>query len=156
MTPLDDPASAATGGAGGAGGDTRQAAPADRVVVRAGELPGRSASGPSASGLSTGPAVAAETATGRVGHQRYPVENGPHGPGPTPDVTVVLPCYNEAAHVLAEIDRISAAFDASELVYEVLCIDDSSTDDTLAVLRKAQHRYPKVRVLAFRRNGGSG
>ncbi|MGL5864963.1 MAG: glycosyltransferase family 2 protein [Dermatophilaceae bacterium] len=108
--------------------------------------PGGSASDPHAS----------QTGSPRIGHQAYPVEDGPHGPGPQPDVTVVLPCFNEAAHVLAEIERISAALDSSEFIYELLCIDDSSTDNTLAVLRKAQHRYPKVRVLAFRRNGGSG
>ncbi|MCA1784221.1 MAG: glycosyltransferase family 2 protein [Intrasporangiaceae bacterium] len=85
----------------------------------------------------------------------YRIEGG-DPQAPVPDVTVVLPCYNEAAHVLAEIDRISAALDASEFAYEVLCIDDASTDDTLAVLRSALADYPQVRVLPFRRNGGSG
>jgi glycosyltransferase involved in cell wall biosynthesis len=68
----------------------------------------------------------------------------------------VLPCYNEGAHVLEEIDRITAAMTASELTYELLCIDDASTDDTLEVLRHAQTTHPHVRILPFRRNGGSG
>jgi polyisoprenyl-phosphate glycosyltransferase len=83
----------------------------------------------------------------------------PLPPEPTPDlplVTVVLPCFNEGAHVLAELDRISAALDASPYSYEILAIDDASTDDTLAVLRQAAARMPTLRVLAFRRNGGSG
>jgi glycosyltransferase involved in cell wall biosynthesis len=74
----------------------------------------------------------------------------------TPLVTVVLPCYNEQDHVTAELDRISEALDASGLSYELLAIDDASTDDTLAVLREAEPRLPRMRVLAFRRNGGSG
>ncbi len=78
------------------------------------------------------------------------------GLGTRPHVTVVLPCYNEAAHVLQEIDRISAAMDASEFGYEILCIDDASTDDTLEVLHAAALQYPAVRVMPFRRNGGSG
>ncbi|GLY14834.1 glycosyl transferase [Kineosporia sp. NBRC 101677] len=70
--------------------------------------------------------------------------------------TIVLPCYNEQDHVLAELERITAAMDASGLPYEVLAIDDASTDNTLAVLREAATRMPSVQVLAFRRNGGSG
>jgi glycosyltransferase involved in cell wall biosynthesis len=75
---------------------------------------------------------------------------------PRPYVTVVLPCYNEQDHVLAEIDRISVALDASGYSYELLAIDDKSTDETLARLRAAEKNYPRLRVVAFRRNGGSG
>jgi polyisoprenyl-phosphate glycosyltransferase len=77
-------------------------------------------------------------------------------PAPAPYVTVVLPAYNEQDHVLAEVERICAALDASELTYEVLAIDDASTDGTLAVLREAETRFPHVKVMAFRRNGGTG
>ena len=70
--------------------------------------------------------------------------------------TVVLPCFNEQDHVLAELERITAALDASGLSYEILAIDDASTDGTLAVLREAEARMPSLKVLAFRRNGGSG
>ncbi|GAB3686212.1 glycosyltransferase family 2 protein [Angustibacter aerolatus] len=73
-----------------------------------------------------------------------------------PYVTVVLPAYNEQDHVLAEVERICGALDASELTYEVLAIDDASTDGTLEVLHAAAERFPHVRVLPFRRNGGSG
>src|SRR6476619_6799249 len=73
-----------------------------------------------------------------------------------PYVTVVLPCYNEGEHVLQEIDRITAAMEASEFTYELLCIDDASTDNTLEVLHDAANRYPHIRVMPFRRNGGSG
>jgi glycosyltransferase involved in cell wall biosynthesis len=72
------------------------------------------------------------------------------------DVTVVLPCYNEQHHVVAELERITAAMDASPFSYELLVIDDKSTDDTLAVLRQAQERFPRMRLMPFRRNGGSG
>ncbi|GAB3963673.1 hypothetical protein GCM10027615_04630 [Plantactinospora veratri] len=72
------------------------------------------------------------------------------------EVTVVLPCYNEQAHVLTEIERICAAMDDSGLNYELLAIDDASTDDTLEILRAATGRFPRLRLLAFHRNGGSG
>jgi polyisoprenyl-phosphate glycosyltransferase len=82
-------------------------------------------------------------------------EGDGHGDG-APYVTIVLPCYNEALHVLQEIDRITVAMNASEFTYELLCIDDASTDNTLEVLHDAASRYANLRVMPFRRNGGSG
>ncbi|HMM95725.1 glycosyltransferase family 2 protein [Phycicoccus sp.] len=122
--------------------DALHAAPTEQIDVRTGEMAGR---GHDPAGRPT-----TRTSSGHV------IEDGPDGPGPAPYVTVVLPCFNEGAHVLQEIDRVSAVLEASELTYELLCIDDASTDDTLEVLRGAQQRYPHVRVLPFRRNGGSG
>ncbi|HEX5407740.1 MAG TPA: glycosyltransferase family 2 protein [Pseudonocardiaceae bacterium] len=75
---------------------------------------------------------------------------------PPPHVTVVLPCYNEENHVRAEIERIVAAMNASGYTYELLAVDDASTDNTLDVLQKAELDFPNLRVLPFRRNGGSG
>ncbi len=81
----------------------------------------------------------------------------PQGRGPnTLDVTIVLPCYNEQDHVIAEIERITRAMDASPFSYELLVIDDKSTDATLAVLQAALPRFPKMRLMPFQRNGGSG
>ena len=80
---------------------------------------------------------------------------GPDRPGGV-TATVVLPCYNEQDHVLQELERITGALDASAISYEILAIDDASTDGTLAVLREAAERMPNVQVLSFRRNGGSG
>ncbi|GAB4063964.1 hypothetical protein GCM10028777_08840 [Angustibacter speluncae] len=73
-----------------------------------------------------------------------------------PLVTIVLPCYNERDHVVAEIERITTAMDASPHTYELLVIDDRSTDDTLQVLREVQPRFPHMRLMPFQRNGGSG
>ena len=53
----------------------------------------------------------------------------------------MLPCYNEQDHVLAEIERISIALDASGYSYELLAIDDKSTDETLARLRSVEKTY---------------
>lgn len=76
--------------------------------------------------------------------------------GPVPVATIVLPCFNEEAHVLAEVRRITAVMDADGMPYELLAVDDCSTDDTLAVLRLAEAEFPHLKVVAFRRNGGSG
>lgn len=74
----------------------------------------------------------------------------------TLDVTVVLPCYNEQDHLQQEIDRITVAMRASGYSWELLAIDDKSTDGTLALLEANDPHHPEMRVLAFPRNGGSG
>ncbi|MEE2038666.1 glycosyltransferase family 2 protein [Nocardiopsis sp. CT-R113] len=76
--------------------------------------------------------------------------------GPPVRVTIVLPCYNEEDHVVDEVKRICAAMDGSGYGYELLAVDDASTDDTLERLRDVQTLYPHMRVIAFGHNGGSG
>lgn len=68
------------------------------------------------------------------------------------DVSVVLPVYNEAAHLGAELDRITAALQDSGYAWEVLVVDDGSTDgsDGIAAGR------PGVRLLRSTRNRGVG
>jgi polyisoprenyl-phosphate glycosyltransferase len=73
-----------------------------------------------------------------------------------PYVTIVLPCYNEQDHVIAEVERICGAMDVSGYTYELVAVDDHSTDDTLARLQEAAPRFPSMRIVAFHRNGGSG
>ncbi|MFI7616373.1 glycosyltransferase family 2 protein [Nonomuraea terrae] len=73
-----------------------------------------------------------------------------------PYVTIVLPCYNEQDHVIDEVERITKAMDSSGYTYELVAVDDCSTDDTLARLKEAAPRYPRLRIRAFHRNGGSG
>ena len=74
----------------------------------------------------------------------------------TPYVTIVLPCYNEQDHVIAEVERICEAMDHSGYTYELVAVDDFSTDETLARLQEAVPRFPNMRIRAFHRNGGSG
>ena len=73
-----------------------------------------------------------------------------------PSVTIVLPCYNEQGHVVAEVERICAAMDASSYDYELLAVDDASTDETLARLYEAAPRFPRMEIVHFHRNSGSG
>jgi len=51
-----------------------------------------------------------------------------------PYVSIVLPCFNEQDHVVAEVERICEAMDASGYDYELVAYDDASTDGTLARL----------------------
>jgi polyisoprenyl-phosphate glycosyltransferase len=69
-----------------------------------------------------------------------------------PDVSVVLPCYNERDHLELEVKRIRAALEAAGLDYELICVDDGSTDGSREVL---QH-LPGIRTILLPRNQGSG
>ncbi|GLY76904.1 glycosyl transferase [Actinoallomurus iriomotensis] len=71
-------------------------------------------------------------------------------------MTIVLPCYNEQDHVIDEVERICKAMDASGHTYELLAVDDCSTDGTLARLEEAAPNFPSMQVVPFHRNGGSG
>lgn len=79
---------------------------------------------------------------------------GPSGPRPL--ATIVLPCHNEAGNVVRELERITAAMDASGVSYELLVVDDASTDDSPRLLREALARFPRMRLMPFRRNAGAG
>ena len=68
------------------------------------------------------------------------------------DVTVVLPVYNESGHLLAEVDRIRAALRESPYSFEILVIDDGSTDGSADRVEG----LPDVRLLRFPVNRGSG
>jgi glycosyltransferase involved in cell wall biosynthesis len=70
----------------------------------------------------------------------------------TIDVSVVLPVYNEAGHLEAEVTRIQQALDDSPYRYEIVVVDDGSTDDSAAVARS----LPGVRVVEMPENRGSG
>jgi glycosyltransferase involved in cell wall biosynthesis len=86
-----------------------------------------------------------------------PLGKTPMGqPNGRPTVSIVLPCYNEEGHVVAEVERITAAMDASGYNYELLCVDDCSTDSTLAKLEEVAPLFPRMTVVPFLRNGGSG
>ncbi|CAN5857121.1 glycosyltransferase family 2 protein [soil metagenome] len=68
------------------------------------------------------------------------------------DVTVVLPAFNEVGHIRAEVDRISAALKDSPYSFEILVVDDGSSDGT----SDAVEGLPFVRLLRFPVNRGSG
>ena len=72
-----------------------------------------------------------------------------------PKLSLVLPCLNEAQVLPEVISRIEEAFhDFSEADYEVLFVDDGSTDDTPQILKAAAARDSRIRILNFTRNFG--
>jgi glycosyltransferase involved in cell wall biosynthesis len=71
-----------------------------------------------------------------------------------PDLSAVVPVYDEAQSLPELYNRMRAAAGAAGFSYEFLFIDDGSTDDTPRVLRQLAADDPAVRVISFRRNFG--
>lgn len=70
----------------------------------------------------------------------------------TPDVSIVVPVFNETGNVGPLAREIAAAFDGQ--AYEMIFVDDSSTDTTRAELIALKAELPSLRVLSHQRNSG--
>jgi len=71
-----------------------------------------------------------------------------------PEVSVVIPVFNEAENVDELHTQLSAALVTLGRPYEILIVDDGSSDGTLERLLALEVRDPKLRVLRLRRNFG--
>jgi glycosyltransferase involved in cell wall biosynthesis len=71
-----------------------------------------------------------------------------------PELSVVIPIRNESPNVEALYVEITEALDRWGRSYEVLAIDDGSTDDSHERLVRCQRRDPRWRIIRFRRNFG--
>jgi glycosyltransferase involved in cell wall biosynthesis len=71
-----------------------------------------------------------------------------------PDLSIVIPVRNESANVDPLCEELVASLDVSGRTFEVILIDDGSTDDTFARLAAQQERDSRIRVIRFRRNFG--
>ncbi len=69
-------------------------------------------------------------------------------------VSVVIPLYNEEDNVKALHERLSGVLGGLGLEYEIIYVDDGSTDRTLNLLAEIQGNEPNVVVLSLRRNFG--
>lgn len=73
-----------------------------------------------------------------------------------PDVTFVIPAYNEAGGVGITVERLFAAFEAAGHRLEVVAVDNGSTDGTGEVLRELQLRRPGLILHRVPVNEGYG
>jgi glycosyltransferase involved in cell wall biosynthesis len=70
------------------------------------------------------------------------------------ELTVVAPIYNEADNLRPLLDRLTPVLESCARSFEVIFVDDGSTDQTLAILRKAHDADPRIRAVALSRNFG--
>jgi glycosyltransferase involved in cell wall biosynthesis len=69
-------------------------------------------------------------------------------------LSVIIPLYNEEENIPLLYEKLNQYLNSLEKEYEILFIDDGSTDRTLSILEEIQSKDNKVIVLSLRRNFG--
>jgi dolichol-phosphate mannosyltransferase len=72
----------------------------------------------------------------------------------SPTFSVVVACHNEAENVTPLLERLGRVFEPLQQTYEVVLIDDGSTDATLSVALESLARHPELTVVELSRNFG--
>src|SRR4051794_25240235 len=71
-----------------------------------------------------------------------------------PFLSLVIPAYNEQENIPTLLDRVSASMALTGKPFEVVIVDDCSTDATPKLLADGMRKFPWLRVLRMARNGG--
>jgi glycosyltransferase involved in cell wall biosynthesis len=69
-------------------------------------------------------------------------------------ISIVIPVHNEEKNIPILLKVLRQAIRDLPYRFEIIFINDGSTDDTLSCLRKKAQKYPEVRFLDFSRNFG--
>ena len=70
------------------------------------------------------------------------------------DLSVVVPCYNEAEVIDQLVERLEEVLAGIGCTYEVVLVDDGSSDDTVERMRAVHQAHPEFRYQALSRNFG--
>jgi len=77
-----------------------------------------------------------------------------NSPPSAPEISIVVPVYNEEENVSPLHEKLNAALTALALSYEILYVDDGSSDRSFALLEEIAARDDHVKLIRFRRNFG--
>ena len=69
-------------------------------------------------------------------------------------ISVVIPVYNEAPNLLELHDALLAVFHANFKSYEIIFVNDGSSDETLSILKTLAEKTPEIHYLSLKRNFG--
>jgi len=71
-----------------------------------------------------------------------------------PSISVIIPVYNEGQNISSLYEKLASVLGRIGREYEIIFVDDGSSDDTLGHLRSISQKDPQVRVLVLARNFG--
>ena len=71
-----------------------------------------------------------------------------------PQLSIVLPIYNEADSIPHLLSELVPALEATARTFEIICVDDGSTDGSFLELKKLREQDQRLRLIKFRRNFG--
>lgn len=69
-------------------------------------------------------------------------------------ISLVIPCHNEEAAVPVFLATVSPIMDSTGFDYELVFVDDGSSDATVAVITALSNQYPQIRLVELSRNFG--
>ncbi len=72
----------------------------------------------------------------------------------TPYISVVIPVFNEAENLPELLQKVNSSLESMGRPFEIIVIDDGSTDNTNILLRDLKAKYPALKAVIFRRNFG--
>jgi dolichol-phosphate mannosyltransferase len=75
-------------------------------------------------------------------------------PSSLPEISIVVPAYNEEENLIPLTSAIAEALTALGTSYELLFVDDGSSDGTPHILQELVATWPEVRMIRFRHNAG--
>lgn len=70
------------------------------------------------------------------------------------ELSVVAPVFNEVKNIEPLLKRLAPVLESCASSYEIIFVDDGSTDDTLKVIRAAHQADPRIRAVSLSRNFG--
>jgi cellulose synthase/poly-beta-1,6-N-acetylglucosamine synthase-like glycosyltransferase len=70
--------------------------------------------------------------------------------------SIVLPAYNESQRIASSLDQILAHGDKRQWSFEVIVVDDGSTDGTAQIVDAYARKYPSLRLIESPENRGKG
>ena len=73
-----------------------------------------------------------------------------------PVLSVIIPMYNEEGNVETTLGRMQQTLQTFGRPYEIIPVNDGSTDDTLRVLDEMASQDGRIRVVSYWKNGGRG
>jgi glycosyltransferase involved in cell wall biosynthesis len=73
-----------------------------------------------------------------------------------PQLSIIIPAYNESARIQAALGRVLACIEAQDWDAEVLVIDDGSTDNTAEIVQRWMERAPRLHLIKNSGNRGKG
>lgn len=75
-------------------------------------------------------------------------------PTTSPDLSIIVPLYNEQENLPTLLEQIARGVEPLGVTYEIVLVDDGSTDKSGEVIASLHGIYPGLRVLEFTRNAG--
>jgi glycosyltransferase involved in cell wall biosynthesis len=72
------------------------------------------------------------------------------------DLSIIVPCFNESENVVTTVEKIAAALSSRSENWELIIVNDGSTDDTLDVVKRIAADDPRIIPAGYPVNGGRG